>query len=122
LVERRAEIEAKADQTKEQKAREIAALDLKVEVVQDWPLPPRNIKPRNLRLGIYRGGRRPLDLYRRVYAGINGVPMPGMGPAAAGAKATLTPEEIWQLVDYVMSLPYESISRPPRPTGTIAKD
>ena len=48
-------------------------------------LPPRNIIPRNLRQGIYRGGRRPLDIYRRIYAGINGVPMPGVGPATPGA-------------------------------------
>src|SRR5207248_2464538 len=32
--------------------------------------------PRNLRLGVYRGGRRPLDLYYRIHDGINGTPMP----------------------------------------------
>ncbi len=76
-------------------------------------LPPRTAQPRNLRQGIYRGGRRPVDLYRRIYAGINGMPMPAVGPASPGAKGTMEPDEIWSLVDYVLSLPYESISQPP---------
>lgn len=75
-------------------------------VLENDSLPPRNIQPRNLRQGIYRGGRRPLDLYRRIYAGINGAPMPE-------TKQTLKPDQIWNLVDYVMSLPYEAISAPP---------
>ena len=63
-------------------------------------LRPRTIQPRNLRHGIYRGGRRPLDLYYRIYAGINGAPMPA-------AKGTIPPEDIWHIVNYVRSLPYE---------------
>lgn len=65
-----------------------------------WNLPKQQLDPRNLRLGIYRGGRRPMDLYRRVYAGIKGTPMPAGGNV-------LKPEEIWDLVNYVRSLPYE---------------
>ena len=57
------------------------------------------IEPRNLRTGIYRGGRRPIDLYRRIRAGIKGTPMPPFG--------TLTDEEVWDLVNYVMSIPFE---------------
>ncbi len=76
-------------------------------------LPPRNAIPRNLRQGIYRGGRWPVDVYRRIYAGINGVPMPGVGPATPGATGTLTSDEIWSLVDYVMSLPYEAATDHP---------
>ena len=76
-------------------------------------LPVRTIRPRNLRLGVFRGGRRPLDLYRRIHAGINGTPMPGVGPATPGAKGTLSEEEIWQIVDYVQSLPFEPASEPP---------
>ena len=56
--------------------------------------------PRNLRHGVYRGGRRPLDLYYRIYAGINGAPMPA-------AKGAVSPEDIWHIVNYVRSLPYE---------------
>jgi mono/diheme cytochrome c family protein len=84
------------------------------EALHDDSLPPRNIIPRNLRQGVYRGGRRPLDIFRRISAGINGVPMPGVGPASPGAQGTLTPEQVWNLVDYVLSLPYEPISEPPR--------
>lgn len=68
-------------------------------------LPPRTIRPRNLRVGIYRFGRRPLDLFRRIHEGIAGTPMPS-------SKGTLTPEEMWNVVDYVRSLPYEEASRP----------
>ena len=57
------------------------------------------IEPRNLRTGIYRGGRRPIDLYRRIRAGIKGTPMPPFG--------TLSDEEVWDLVNYVMSIPFE---------------
>jgi mono/diheme cytochrome c family protein len=39
-------------------------------------LPERHIIPRNLRTGVYRGGRRPLDIYYRIHEGIKGVPMP----------------------------------------------
>lgn len=63
-------------------------------------LRPRTIPPRNLRQGIYRGGRRPLDLYYRIHAGINGAPMPA-------AKGTVAPEDIWHIVNYIRSLPYE---------------
>lgn len=65
---------------------------------------PRNIRPRNLRQGVYRGGMRPLDLYWRVRNGMEGTPMPG--------NDKLKPEDIWHLVNYVQSLPYEPISNP----------
>jgi mono/diheme cytochrome c family protein len=70
------------------------------KVLDGDALEPRTIPPRNLRHGIYRGGRRPLDLYYRIHAGINGAPMPA-------AKGTVPPEEIWHIVNYVRSLPYE---------------
>jgi mono/diheme cytochrome c family protein len=81
-------------------------------------LPPRHAIPRNLRQGVYRGGRRPVDVYRRIYAGVNGMPMPAVGPASPGAKGTMEPDEIWSLVDYVMSLPYETLSQPARQKST----
>jgi mono/diheme cytochrome c family protein len=62
----------------------------------DWG---NRIFPRDLQSGIYRGGRRPLDLYRRIYAGIKGTPMPAFG-------TVLSDEEIWDVVNYVMSMPY----------------
>ncbi|MEM9660647.1 MAG: cytochrome c, partial [Planctomycetota bacterium] len=66
--------------------------------------PVRAIHPRNLRSGIYRGGRRRIDIFHRIHAGINGSGMPGVGGAAPGAQGTLSEEEIWHIVDYVMSL------------------
>lgn len=76
-------------------------------------LPPRNLLPRNLRSGVYRGGRRPLDIYRRIAAGIEGTPMPAGAKATPEATVGLSESEIWQLVDYVKSLPYEAASTPP---------
>jgi mono/diheme cytochrome c family protein len=77
-------------------------------------LPPRNIKPRNLRLGVYRGGMRPIDIYWRIKNGIDGVPMPAatMKPEGDPNAKGLLPDDIWDLVNYVQSLPYESISNP----------
>ena len=86
----------------------------KVESALDGALEVRNIKPRNLRQGVYRGGRRPIDLYWRITNGIDGTPMP--------ALKLLPPEDVWHLIDYVRSLPYESISRPQFETGSYQVD
>jgi len=86
-------------------------------VLSSYSLPVQDQMPRNLRAGKYRFGRRPIDLYRRIYAGINGTEMPGGGPANPGAKATLSDKEIWQLVDYVLSLPYELDTHAPTAAG-----
>jgi mono/diheme cytochrome c family protein len=95
-------------------------LDQRQELIATL-LPPRNAIPRNLRDGSFRGGRRPVDIFWRVSAGIPGTPMPGGGPSTEGAQATLTQEEIWQIVDYVHSLPFEPASRPQRrPTNVEA--
>ena len=70
------------------------------KVLDGNALQPRMIRPRNLRQGIYRGGMRPLDLYYRIHAGVNGAPMPA-------AKGTVPPEDIWHIVNYIRSLPYD---------------
>jgi mono/diheme cytochrome c family protein len=68
----------------------------------DWGF---DILPRNLRQGLFRGGRRPIDIYRRIYAGINGGPMPGIGEAKdADGKPVMSDEDMWALVHYVRSL------------------
>jgi mono/diheme cytochrome c family protein len=70
--------------------------------LDDWGQP---ILPRNLVRGLYRGGRRPIDIYRRIYAGINGGPMPALGESKdAAGNPLLTPEDMWSLVHYVRSL------------------
>ena len=58
------------------------------------------IQPRNLTRGLYRGGRRPVDLYRRIHSGVKGTPM-------AGFANVLSEQDIWDLVNYVMSVPFE---------------
>lgn len=54
--------------------------------------------PRNLTLGVYRGGARPIDVFWRIRLGIAGSGMPA-------ATDTLSDEDIWNLVDYVLALP-----------------
>ena len=58
-----------------------------------------NIRPRNLTSGVYRGGRRPLDVFRRVSVGIKATPMAGF--------ATLPEEDRWHIVNYVLSIPID---------------
>ncbi len=65
--------------------------------LDDWGNP---IRPANLNLGVYKGGRRPIDIYWRLSKGINGAKMPAHVP-------TLTPEQIWDVVNFVLALPYE---------------
>lgn len=104
--------EAKADALRTAE-KNIAAL---TNQRHSWLLPEQEQTPRNLRLGRFRFGRRPIDLYYRIYAGINGTEMPGGGPPSPGAQAKLTEKEIWQLVDYVQALPYfDEHGRLPKP-------
>ncbi|MEI6504701.1 MAG: cytochrome c [Planctomycetota bacterium] len=93
-----------------------------VEVLEGDALRPRTIPPRNLRQGVYRGGRRPLDLYRRLYTGINGAPMPGVGPSGPGGKGSVADAEIWHIVNYIRSLPYEFDGELGADRPMIAKD
>ncbi len=66
-------------------------------------LPIQRLRPRDFQAGIFHGGHRPEDIYRRIHAGIKGTPMPAVGPSSA-TEGIYTPEEIWRVVDYVMSL------------------
>ncbi|MCA9196728.1 MAG: c-type cytochrome [Planctomycetales bacterium] len=58
------------------------------------PAPAADITARLL-----HGGRRPIDIYRRIYTGINGTPMPAFGDAFAES-----PDTIWNLVHYVLHI------------------
>ena len=58
------------------------------------------VKPRNLTTGVFRGGRRPIDIFRRIHSGIKGTPMQAFG-------TTLKEEQIWDVVNYVLSIPFE---------------
>lgn len=61
------------------------------------------VQPRNLTLGVYRGGRRGDDLYARIYAGIYPSTMPD-SKAKAGPPENTRPDEIWDLVHFLQAL------------------
>ncbi|MCA9038135.1 MAG: cytochrome c [Planctomycetaceae bacterium] len=56
-------------------------------------------QPRVLTQGIFRGGRRPYDLFCRLHAGIKGTRMPSF--------KSVPHEDIWHVVNYVLSIPFE---------------
>lgn len=63
------------------------------------------IKPRDLARGPFRYGDEPEDVFRRIYAGINGTPMPGVGDIQdASGESVFGQPELWALTLYVMSL------------------
>ena len=71
------------------------------DVKDDWG---NSIQVRDLTRGVFRFGRRPIDLYRRIYAGINGTPMPehfGMAITENGEQRTLNEDDVWDLVFFV---------------------
>ena len=78
--------------------------------LDDWGNP---IRPANLNRGVYKGGRRPLDLYWRISKGIMGANMP---PAPGFSD----PNKIWDLVNFVLTLPYEPdlLNSATLPSGT----
>jgi mono/diheme cytochrome c family protein len=57
------------------------------------------VRPIDLTTGVYRGGRRPIDLYWRIHSGIAGT-----GMAAFGGN--LKPNEIWDVVNFLQVMPY----------------
>ena len=63
--------------------------------MDDWQWP---LLPANLNTGTYKGGRRPIDIYWRIAKGINGAKMPAH-------ETTLKPDQIWDLVNFVMAVP-----------------
>jgi mono/diheme cytochrome c family protein len=85
-------------------------------------LAPQHILPRNFRLGVFRGGSRPSDLYVRIHNGIAGTPMPAAPLKPDGAAPDdlrLNSDDLWHLVDYVLSLSSSrdsslSLTRPSR--------
>jgi mono/diheme cytochrome c family protein len=62
------------------------------------------VRPRDLTKSVYRGGRRPVDLYYRIHSGINGSGMLRQGK-------NLTSDQIWDLVNFIRALPYPEMRR-----------
>jgi len=73
------------------------------EAAGRFRLPIERLHPRDFTRGIFHGGDRPIDQYWRICVGIKGMPMPPYGPSP-GSKGVSTPEEIWDVVNYVRSL------------------
>jgi mono/diheme cytochrome c family protein len=66
----------------------------------------RTAYPANLAMGMLHGGRRPVDIYRRIYSGINGTPMPSSKDpnTAIGETPEQRSDRIWHLVHFVTSI------------------
>ncbi|MBI1833030.1 MAG: cytochrome c, partial [Planctomycetes bacterium] len=61
-------------------------------------------RPNNLTQGVFRGGRRPVDLYFRIHSGIPGTDMVLSGGTFAGNE-----EYIWDIVNFITVLPYPAM-------------
>jgi mono/diheme cytochrome c family protein len=80
-------------------------------IVEQEALPPEerlkinhdawgNIAPAaDLTMGMLRGGRRPVDVYRRIYNGTYGTPMPGFK-----SNFSESPDTIWHLAHFIISI------------------
>lgn len=68
------------------------------------------VKPLDLVEGAYRGGKTPTDLFYRIRGGI--------GPSGMPAAATLSEQQVWDLVHFVMALPYPK-ALPPDIRGRV---
>src|SRR5262249_48662559 len=57
------------------------------------------VRPVDVTAGVYRGGRRPIDLFWRIHSGINGTGMTAFGQS-------LKSNDIWDLVNFLQVVPY----------------
>lgn len=63
------------------------------------------VQPRNLMLGVYRGGKRGQDLYARIYAGVNPSGMNAHFDRLAGSPSYPDqPDKIWDIVHFLQAL------------------
>ena len=62
------------------------------------------VRPNNFTAGVFRGGRRPADIYHRIHSGINGSGMTQFGQ-------NLSPNSIWDMVDFVQALSYPAMRK-----------
>jgi len=60
----------------------------------------------DLTTGMPHGGRRPVDIYRRIYSGINATPMPAFAQPDTGKGETelQRSETIWNLVHFITTV------------------
>jgi mono/diheme cytochrome c family protein len=60
----------------------------------------------DLTTGMLHGGRRPIDIYRRIYSGINATPMPAFAQPDSGKGETelQRSETIWNLAHFITTI------------------
>ena len=63
--------------------------------LDDWGNP---IRPANLNRGVYKGGRRPLDLYWRISKGITGANMPPRPDSATTTRSGTWSISCWRFL------------------------
>ncbi len=68
------------------------------------------VRPLDLTRGVYRGGRRPIDLYRRIYGGINGSGMAALLDVPGETDAQKQ-KRLWDLVNFVQVIPYKAMHK-----------
>ncbi len=65
---------------------------------------PQQLLPRNIVEGKFRGGREPMDIYRRIRYGIVGAPMPAAAIIKSSDDKGIREEDIWHIVNYILSI------------------
>ncbi len=60
------------------------------------------VRPNNLTAGVYRGGRRPIDLFWRIRGGIAPSNM-------SGIAEVIKDDQIWDVVAFLQALPYPAM-------------
>jgi mono/diheme cytochrome c family protein len=68
------------------------------------------VRPANLTTGVYRGGRRPIDLYYRLHSGINGANMAKL-EGNQQAEGMAYEKKIWDLINFLTILPYPEMRK-----------
>jgi mono/diheme cytochrome c family protein len=71
------------------------------------------VRPANLTAGVYRGGRRPIDLFWRIRSGIDASTMPAVDFDPARVQEVYGKEKkiepYWDLVNFLQALPYPNM-------------
>ncbi len=71
------------------------------------------VRPRDFTTGVFRAGSTPEDIFLRMRTGLNGTPM----PAVYGSD-----EDLWAIVDFILSLQDEETRVAPHPVSCAAHD
>ena len=81
-----------------------AKLDELLPLMARGGMKPQPLKPRNIVEGKFRGGREPMDIYRRIRYGILGVSMPAAAIIKSADDKGIREEDVWHIVNYVLSI------------------